>query len=67
MGIHPAVIRTAIDLLGADHVVVGTDWPVAVEASVPERLQKAFTHAGLSADEQKMIASGNTLRLLKIT
>jgi aminocarboxymuconate-semialdehyde decarboxylase len=67
MGIHPAVIRTAIDLLGADHVVVGTDWPIAVEAAVPERLQKAFTHAGLSADEQAMIASGNTLRLLKIS
>jgi aminocarboxymuconate-semialdehyde decarboxylase len=67
MGIHPAVIRTAIDLLGADHVVVGTDWPVAVETSVPERLQKAFTHAGLTADEQAMIASGNVIRLLKIT
>ena len=67
MGIHPAAIRTAIDLLGADHVVVGTDWPVAVEASVPERLQAAFTHAGVSAGEQEMIASGNVLRLLKVT
>ena len=66
MGIHPAAIRTAVDLLGADHVVVGTDWPIAIEASVPERLQKAFAHAGLSAAEQEMIASGNTLRLLKI-
>jgi len=67
MGIHPAVIRTAVDLLGADHVVVGTDWPIAVEASVPERLQKAFTHAGLTAAEQEMVASGNVRRLLKIT
>jgi len=33
---------------------------------VPERLQAAFTHAGLNADEQEMIASGNVLRLLKI-
>ena len=67
MGIHPAVIRTAIDLLGADHVLVGTDWPIAVEASVPKRLEKAFAHAGLNAAEQEMIASGNTLRLLKIS
>ena len=67
MGIHPAVIRAAIDLLGADHVVVGTDWPIAVEAAVPERLHKAFAHAGLSAAEQEMIASGNTMRLLKIS
>ena len=67
MGIHPVVIRTAIDLIGADHVLVGTDWPVAVEASVPKRLQKAFTLAALNAAEQEMIASGNTMRLLKIT
>jgi aminocarboxymuconate-semialdehyde decarboxylase len=67
MGIHPAVIRTAVDLIGADHVVVGTDWPIAVEAAVPERLAKAFAHAGLSAAEQEMIASGNTMRLLKVS
>jgi predicted TIM-barrel fold metal-dependent hydrolase len=67
MGIHPAVIRTAIDLLGADHVMVGTDWPIAVEAAVPKRLQKAFTHAGLNAAEQEMIASGNAMRLLKVS
>ena len=67
MGIHPAAIRTAIDLLGADHVVVGTDWPIVVEASVPERLQKAFAHAGLTAAEQEMVASGNVMRLLKIS
>jgi predicted TIM-barrel fold metal-dependent hydrolase len=67
MGIHPAVIRAAIDLLGADHVVMGTDWPIAVETSVPERLRNAFAHAALSTAEQEMIASGNTLRLLRIT
>jgi predicted TIM-barrel fold metal-dependent hydrolase len=66
MGIHPAVVRAAIDLLGADHVLMGTDWPIVVEKSVPERLQKAFAHAGLNAAEQQMVASGNTLRLLGI-
>ena len=64
MGIHPAVVRCAVDLLGADHVLMGTDWPIAVEKSVPERLQKAFAHCGLSPAEQQMIASGNTMRLL---
>ena len=44
MGIHPAVMRCAVDLLGADHVLMGTDWPIVVEKSVPERLQKAFAH-----------------------
>ena len=66
MGLNPAVIRAAVDLLGADHVLMGTDWPIVEEKSVPERLQKAFAHAGLSAAEQQMIASGNTLRLLGI-
>jgi aminocarboxymuconate-semialdehyde decarboxylase len=66
MGLHPAVVRAAVDLLGADHVLMGTDWPIVEEKSVPERLAKAFAHTGLSAAEQQMIASGNTLRLLGI-
>jgi predicted TIM-barrel fold metal-dependent hydrolase len=66
MGIHPAVVRCAVDLLGADHVLMGTDWPIMVEKSVPERLQKAFAHCGLTAAEQQMIASGNTLKLLGV-
>ena len=66
MGIHPAVVRCAVDLLGADHVLMGTDWPIAVEKSVPERLQAAFAHSGLNAAEQQMIASGNTLKLLGV-
>ena len=66
MGINPAVMRCAVDLLGADHVLMGTDWPIVVEKSVPERLQKAFAHCGLTAAEQQMIAGGNTLRLLGV-
>jgi predicted TIM-barrel fold metal-dependent hydrolase len=64
MGLNPAVIRAAVDLLGADHVLMGTDWPIVEEKSVPERLKAAFAHSGLSAAEQQMIASGNTLKLL---
>ena len=53
-------------MLGADHVLMGTDWPIVVETSVPERLQKAFAYCGLNATEQQMIAGGNTLRLLGV-
>ncbi len=67
MGLHPAVIRAAVDLLGADHVLMGTDWPIVEEKSIHERLHKAFAHAGLSAAEQQMIASGNTLKLLGVS
>ena len=67
MGLHPATIRVAVDLLGADHVLMGTDWPIIVEGSVPERLQTAFADSGLSPTEQQMIASGNTLKLLGVS
>ena len=67
MGINPVTVRAAIDLLGVDHVLMGTDWPIVVEKSVPERLQKAFAHSGLTAAEQQMIASGNALKLLGVS
>ena len=64
MGLHPATVRCAVDLVGADHVLAGTDWPIAVEPSVPERLGAALAGAGLAAAEQQMVASGNALALL---
>jgi aminocarboxymuconate-semialdehyde decarboxylase len=67
MRLQPAVIRTAIDILGVDHILAGTDWPIFEEASVPERLQVALTSCGLNAAEQQMIASGNALKLLGVT
>jgi predicted TIM-barrel fold metal-dependent hydrolase len=67
MGLHPVLIRSAVDLLGADHVLVGTDWPIFVENSVPERLERALSACGLTAAQQQMIASGNALKLLNLT
>ena len=66
MGLHPALVSSMIELLGADHVLAGTDWPIAVEKDVPTRLQKALTIAGLDAAQQQMVAGGNTLKLLGI-
>jgi aminocarboxymuconate-semialdehyde decarboxylase len=66
MGLHPVLIRTAVDLLGPDHVLVGTDWPIAVEKSVPQRLRNALDACGLGPAEQQMVASGNTQKLLGI-
>ncbi|MCC6780746.1 MAG: amidohydrolase family protein [Hyphomicrobiales bacterium] len=64
MGLHPALVSSVVELLGADHVMAGTDWPIVVEKDVPGRLQKALTVAGLDAEQQKMVASGNALKLL---
>jgi aminocarboxymuconate-semialdehyde decarboxylase len=66
MGLHPVLVRSAIDLLGADHVVVGTDWPIVDEENMPARVQAALTACGLDPAEQQMVASGNTLRLLGV-
>jgi predicted TIM-barrel fold metal-dependent hydrolase len=66
MGLHPALVGSVVELLGADHVLAGTDWPIVVEKNVPGRLQKALTVAGLDAAQQQMVASGNTLKLLGI-
>ncbi len=67
MGLQPTLIRSMVDVLGADHILAGTDWPIFEELSVPQRLQAALSACGLDAAEQRMIAGGNALKLLGIT
>ena len=67
MGLQPTLIRSMVDILGADHILAGTDWPIFEELSVPQRLQAALSACGLDAAEQQMIAAGNALKLLGIT
>jgi aminocarboxymuconate-semialdehyde decarboxylase len=62
--IHPAVIRACVDLLGADNVVAGSDWPIAGETPIGRTLTETMQQAGLSDAEQKAIAAGNCMRLL---
>ena len=66
MGLHPASVTAAVELLGADHLLAGTDWPIVVEKDVPGRLQKALGVAGVDAAGQQMVASGNVLKLLGV-
>jgi predicted TIM-barrel fold metal-dependent hydrolase len=63
---HPALIRASVDLLGADNVIAGSDWPIAGDGQMRGPLMAAMQQAGLSADEQNAIAAGNCLRLLGI-
>jgi predicted TIM-barrel fold metal-dependent hydrolase len=60
-GFQPATIRCAVDLLGPGHVLMGTDWPVVVEKSIPERMA-----AILGAEEQRQVLGENALKLLRI-
>jgi aminocarboxymuconate-semialdehyde decarboxylase len=63
-GLHPALVRSAVDLVGADHVLMGTDWPVVVEDGA--RVAAVLTAAGLDEAARQRIAGDNTLALLGI-
>ena len=63
-GMDAAGVRGSIDILGADHVLVGTDWPVVQERNLPARLEAMFDAWQLDATARERIAGGNALRLL---
>jgi predicted TIM-barrel fold metal-dependent hydrolase len=62
---HPALIRAAVDLLGADNVIAGSDWPI-VDGPLGSKLRDALRQSKLAEDEQNAIAAGNCRRLLSI-
>ena len=64
--IHPALIRAAVDLLGAEHVIAGSDWPIN-GAPMLAMLNDAMQQAGLTSDQRNAIGGGNCRRLLGIT
>lgn len=59
------LLRASLDLLGADHVVAGSDWPI-VGGPFRERLTTAIERAKLSDDERSAVAARNCVRLLGI-
>lgn len=63
-GMDRVAVRGAIEVVGADHVVTGTDWPIVQEKSVPSRLAAMFDEIGLAAGERRAVAGENALRLL---
>ena len=64
--IHPVLIKASVGLLGADHVMAGSDWPIVDEGPIRGSLTDAMQQAKLSDEEQKAIAAGNCLRLLRM-
>lgn len=61
---HPALIRASVELLGSDHVVAGSDWPIVDEGPIRTLLRDAMQGAGLSQTDQVAVAAGNCLKLL---
>jgi aminocarboxymuconate-semialdehyde decarboxylase len=64
MGFHPALIRASVEVLGVEHVLAGSDWPIVNDAPVAGRLAAALDAAGIDAPGQALIAGGNARRLL---
>lgn len=65
MGLNPPTIRYLVDFLGAERVLVGSDWPIWRPVS-RQALASAFVAAGLTTSQQKLIAEGNARRLLNL-
>jgi aminocarboxymuconate-semialdehyde decarboxylase len=61
--VHPALIRASVELLGADRVMAGSDWPV-VDGPFACKFSEAMQQAGFSDREQQAIAAGNCMKLL---
>jgi len=59
---RPDIYRYVKDLVGADRILFGTDYPVLP----PSRLLKEFEGVEMTQDERDMILSGNARRLLGI-
>jgi predicted TIM-barrel fold metal-dependent hydrolase len=64
-GFEPIAIRAAIEAVGIEHVLVGSDWPIAVEMA-PARVVAALRQAGVRAEDINRIAAGTALDLLRI-
>lgn len=61
---HPPALRCAVDTLGADRLVFGSDYP-HVPGGI-DRFVTILNSIGLSDDELSMIGSGTAARLLGI-
>lgn len=62
---HPVLLRAAVDLLGPENVIAGSDWPIN-DGQIGRQLAETMRAARFSDAEQNAIAAGNCLRLLGI-
>jgi predicted TIM-barrel fold metal-dependent hydrolase len=59
---RPEIYRHVRELVGADRILFGSDYPVMA----PSRLLREIDNAGLSDEDRDLILSGNARRLLNI-
>jgi predicted TIM-barrel fold metal-dependent hydrolase len=63
MGFDAASLRFALDLLGPQHVLLGSDWPI-MPIAARQKVATLLTALDLNETDQAAILSGNTTRLL---
>jgi aminocarboxymuconate-semialdehyde decarboxylase len=63
MGFDPATIRFVIDLLGTEHVLVGSDWPIMPIAS-RQYADEVLAKLDLTERQKAALIGGNAARLL---
>src|ERR1043166_9158773 len=63
---HPALIRASVDLLGADNVLAGSDFPI-VGGPIRLALTNAMRQAEFTQNERDAVAAGNCVRLLGLS
>jgi predicted TIM-barrel fold metal-dependent hydrolase len=66
MGFAAPAVRLAVALLGADHVLVGSDWPIGERSASRERVDRLLDEAGLDEDAARLVAGENARRLFRI-
>ncbi len=65
--VHPALIKASADLLGADRVMTGSDWPIVDEGPIGGPMWNALRATGLTVEQQRDIAGENCRALLGLT
>lgn len=64
MGLSPAWVRLAVDLLGVPQVVVGTDYPIVNGDPSRKHIETMLHETGLNKAARSSISSGSALALL---
>jgi len=66
MGFDPKTVRWAVDVLGPDHVLLGSDWPILWGEASTDRVTTTLDAAGLDAADAALVAGANARRLLRL-
>ena len=64
MGFDPAATRYAIDALGPENVLIGSDWPIVARPASVARVDALLAAVDVTAEQAVQISHGTALRLL---